>query len=164
MKNIYLYKIDSENLPDFLDEIGVEGKKVIYIHSGGGCCACFTAVLHALNNQKDDVRLVACGNIDSMAFYLFFKFKGEKEILPYATARLHYTGRDYRVMSNGRMEYESDRLYKKASKVDYEREKLFFKNLGLDNKEMGKLERGDEVILSNLRLEELLKKQNGQKH
>lgn len=159
MKSLYINEIEEENIQTLLDFVcNTEEKIHIYIDSHGGSCHLFTIFLNVINKNKDRIVLYASGFLDSMAFHLFFRYEGERCVLPYATARLHYSGGDVRIMSNGKIEYREEKIYKKYHLENYNFEKELFEKLNFSKKELSELENGDDFILPNSRLIELNKK------
>lgn len=143
-------EIDQENTNKLIDFINQnqEDEMTIYINSGGGSNFFTYAIINLLNQHKEKIKIIVSGCIYSNAFYIFFNFKGKRELLDEATGMFHYSGRDYRLTENGKIEYKSDVFnlneFKKKEKITDK----FCADLGFNDKEMRKLRANNDVYFS----------------
>lgn len=154
-------EINQENtnkLIDFINE-NQEDEITIYINSGGGSNFFTNAIINLLNQHKEKIKIIVPGCIYSNAFYIFFNFKGKRELLDEATGMFHYSGKDYHLKENGKIGDYGDIFdlneFKKRKKITDK----FCVDLGFNDKEMRKLGANKDVYFSRERLEEFLKNQ-----
>lgn len=148
--------ISPDTTKAFLEKLESSEKLTVYISSSGGECYASEAIMDAMNNNKEKIEVVACGNLSSNAFWLFFNFKGKRDILSHATGMFHYCGSNKRIMENGRMEYADDRLTLKEDKKRAVLTRKWCVDLGFTKSEMRKMESGEYLFFGNDRLKELL--------
>lgn len=149
---------NTNKLFDFINQ-NQDEEMTIFIDSSGGSNFFTNPIIEVLNNHKEKIKLVSSGYIYSNAFLIFFLFEGKKELLREIQGMFHYSGRDFRLTENGKLEYTQE-IFElgelKKSKLFSEK---FAEDLGFTDKEMKKLKSNKNVYFSKERLEELLNNQ-----
>ena len=142
-----------------LEKIEASNELTIYLSSNGGQCYASEAMLDALNENHKRINIKVVGDLTSNAFWIFFNFKGKREILGHSTGIYHYCGSKRRIMENGRMEYADEKLMAKEDKRRIKLSRQWCLDLGFNKAEMRKMESGDTLFFGYDRLNELLKNQ-----
>jgi len=135
----------------------------IYINSVGGEIAHSALIIDIINKNADNISLVACGEIFSAAFEIFFFSKcNNKQLLEDCIGMAHYSWSTFALDEAGKVssEYEKFLLQEMKKNKIYTLKK--FQEIGLTQKELGVIKRGKDCFFNRERLEELLKyKRNG---
>lgn len=141
-------------LIDFINS--TEGiKKKIYLSSDGGFIYVAELIIDLINNNKQDIELIAYNYIGSSAFELFFKSKCKKRILEGTRGMLHFAKMELTVNQKGKPVNKTaiNFLKEEVSK----RNDNLIKKLKLSSKELNKYNKGEDVEFSYNRMLEFLK-------
>lgn len=137
-----------------------EGEPItIYLNTNGGDIADQELILEVINKYKDNIHLIACGNIYSAGFTIFFKSQCKRSIAKGTTGMAHFVWTEIEVDQSGKPKTDYGKFVLKTM-VDSKKEFIeFLKELGLNNKEVSEAKKGEEVYFTESRLKELLNKQ-----
>ena len=127
----------------------------LYFTSPGGSIIYYRPLIDYLNGRSDEITLIANWEISSGAFVVFFKFEGEKRILPNTTAMIHLTtanldARDLLIESS-----KSQIVHAKLQRLWVD-ELGFYNCLGIRMEHLNKLRNGEDIHLSYYELEKML--------
>ena len=130
----------------------------IYISCPGGKVASMEAILNIIDQNKYRVRLYAYGEIASSAFELFFKSSSEKHLLPGCIGMYHRGYASINIDERGTPTYKSDESQLAFLKkyCNDTTEKLI-SEIGLNDKEIKSIRKGDDVWFQPDRMKEILK-------
>lgn len=160
MKNYYFSdEINDSSARELLRWMGETDKGTIYFSSNGGMDRPSFSLIHALNSRKEDFALVGTCYLYSNGFFIFFSFRGSREILDGVTGSYHQGYRETQIRMDGKVRDETEKMWLDNLKGQHEGEERWLKALGLKEKEMQKWRKGEEVLFSNARMRELLLKQ-----
>ena len=126
----------------------------LYLTSPGGSIIYYRPLINYLNSRKDEITLIANWEISSGAFIVFFKFEGEKRILPNTTAMIHLTTADLDARDL-LIDNSKSNIVKQKLKLLWCDELEFYRDLGLDEYCLD-IGNGKDVHLSYYELKTLL--------
>lgn len=151
--------INSENFDKFIKSF--EDKEAdsydIYFTSPGGEYWVGEAFIDYLEKRKDKINLIGFKDISSTAFEIFFKLSCNKKLLQGTMATIHFPTIDI-----GTRESKKDNKtwYVKQGEMmkSYEKSWLnFYKSLGISEKYIKLIKKGEDVVLNTKELRKLLK-------
>lgn len=128
----------------------------IYLSSNGGIISIGTILLDIINNNKENITLVAGGEIMSAAFDLFFFSECKKELLKDTTGMAHYGWTIMSVNENGKPTEDFEKFLLKEMKDNKASNIDKYKELGLTIAELNKIKIGKNCYFNYTRLKELL--------
>lgn len=76
--------------------------KHIYIDSAGGQVSVFQMMQDIINSQTDKCTLIACGELHSAAFELFYSVKCKRKILPFTFGMYHFATDEIEIDEKGK--------------------------------------------------------------
>lgn len=157
-------EINAESIGAVMDncqkyiKIDENSKILIYFSSGGGSIAHADLFVDHLNQIKDNVILHAFGRISSSAFYIFFKFQGEKYIKEHTYATVHRGSKEINSIEMFDKEsFDYFMLHKIIPKMDKAMINLF-NDLGFTREELERIHDGRDLYLDTKKLKILLAK------
>jgi hypothetical protein len=135
-------------------------KLIVYLNSEGGGTVIGEVIQDLINQNAGNIHLIACGDICSAAFEIFFKAKCERSILPGTEGMCHKT--------TIQIEHNYDHAPKKNQKrlLDWMKshrkpvQESLCKELGFTDKEFKLFRAGEDVEFTHQRLRELFDYQN----
>lgn len=152
---------DSEALEIFIKSWNESNKsddksKVIYIDSVGGLISAFQVVKNIIDSNKDEVTLIAAGEIHSGAFELFFSVKCKRIILPFTFGMYHFGYDDITVDEYGKAKDEYSKARMANLKLMKSTTVSFCKKIGMNHKEVELIKSGKDVFFQQDRLNHFL--------
>lgn len=163
---MYILYISGEICQETVDKFLTQFNKIpfdqpitVYINSIGGDVQNGQVLLHILDTHADRITLVACGEISSMAFNIFFFAKCKKELAEDTLGMAHLMYATIEINEGGSAISEGNKFLLDEMKAYKPRTIDRFKSLGFNQKELSKLRANKDVYFSYQRLKQLL---NGQ--
>lgn len=159
---------DGEIMPDTIGSVidtchrhishNKDAKILIYFTSTGGSMTHTLTLLDFLNSVKDNVIIYAFHQISSSAFYLFYRFKGKKDIMKHTFAIIHKGTKsiDARDLDN-QESFDFFMSKKIIPNIQREMDKLY-KELGIDKVLLDAVKNGKDVFLQTSLLKKYLAK------
>jgi len=101
-------EINTQNVAELIEKCQIkittkpEQKILIYFSTIGGSFSHSELLLKYLNDNMDNIIMCAFHNVSSAGFYVFFNFKGEKDIVDHTFSIMHFGDRNtsWRDLSN----------------------------------------------------------------
>lgn len=156
MKNYFFNgTIDNESTQKLIEFLNNNENVKIFLTSGGGENYCTEVILNIINS-RNDIEIEAVGRIHSNAFYLFFSALCKKSLNEQIFGMYHYSGCNYKIAENGKLEYMDDRQDLKALRSQLKITEKWCIDLGFNENEMRKLRANKDVFFQKERLKELL--------
>jgi len=131
-----------------------EDKLVVYLTSQGGNVDDMYTMLHALAEEKDTIKLVACGYIESAALYLFFMADCPKDILQETYGMIHQATTTYKINERGRPYSKYDAFIKEQAYLYTDLFKGVLDSFDLTTDEIRAFEENECTFITNSRLKE----------
>ncbi len=161
MNILYITGEINDNLVDhFIKEYNKLDKSnpiVIYINTMGGDVYHAEVIIDIINNNKDNITLIASGEIYSAGFNIFFFSKCAKKLLPEALGMAHFAWSIFQFDESGKPSNDQDKFLMTEMKRSKDITIKRFEAIGLTPKEISKIKQSKECYFSNERLHELLK-------
>jgi hypothetical protein len=158
MKLIFNQELDDQSVRNLIDEIDNADDFVdLYFTTPGGSAICYNALLEYLNSKKDQITLIANWEISSGGFLVFFKFKGEKRIIPGTSATIHLTTSEIDARDFLKERSRTIMIWKKLQDI-WKLENEFYFKLGIKPDKRNLISTGHDVYLDYSELEELLER------
>lgn len=156
MKYYYFNSVDDyQGLLDIINN-NPDEKITIYIDCQGGDCHKGEMLIDVINKNKDRIKMICSGYIFSMGFTIFFSCKCKRKIFKHSLGLMHLSGKDFRVLENGKVEpKEND--YFKALKNSKSSSIKFCKNIGITDEQIKRIKAGEDVFFYYKDLKKLLK-------
>lgn len=154
-------EFNSETLNKFIEDYNNTPDEVtdlhIYLSSFGGESSVSECIVDIIEHSKYHVTLIASDDISSAAFYLFFKSKGDKRILPNTIGMFHMGYIETAsVDERGKPKEEVDKAVIQSLKNAKKDTLDFCEKLGMNTTEIGKIKRSKEVYFQYNRLVEFI--------
>jgi len=127
----------------------------IYFTSLGGGYNVMQSFISYINESDRNFYLVSSGEISSAGFIFFFSTDSYKEILPGTHSVIHIGSRlqESREMLNNN---SYDTFATKMMEKDIKSYSKWYKSIGITDKEIKSMEKGNNVLLDTDRLNEIL--------
>lgn len=132
-----------------------QGNITIYFDSEGGEVNAANTLIEVINSNKERITLHVIGYIFSSAFMVFLKTKCKTVLNSNCLGMIHETYQSFSIKSSGKTG-ELDSFMIKENKKEHLRDILELKELGLNRKEIAKINKGKDVCFDNKRLREIL--------
>lgn len=132
-------------------------RKDIYIDSGGGLISVFYTIQDMINSCPTKCTLTAAGDIQSMAFDLFYHVKCKRTILPYAFGMYHLGNVEISIDEKGKPKEDSGKARFDNIKLMKSDTIQFCKKIGMNAKEIQQIQAGKDVYFQQDRLNHFLK-------
>lgn len=148
-----------EILKKFIDDYSKvvnNGHITIYLSSHGGLTSVYNIILDIINQNSENITLIATDEIQSAAFMLFFFAKCNKYILEGTIGMAHYTWTVMSINETGKPTSESEKFLLKELKGNRSIVIDKYKEIGLNTAELKKIESGKDCFFSYKRLLQLI--------
>lgn len=158
MKTYYFNKdISDESTSEFIKFLNENKDEDIrfYLTSDGGETYSSQILIELINEKCKEI--VGVGNLASNAFYIFFEVKISKRLMQGCYGIFHLRGNSFRIQENGKLEYESHLFELQELKKDYNKTIKWCEDIGMNEKEIKKLKKNEDVYFTQDRMIELLK-------
>lgn len=129
---------------------------VIYINTMGGDVYHAEVIIDVINNNKENITLIASGEIYSAGFNIFFFSQCAKKLLPEALGMAHFAWSIFQFDESGKPSNDQDKFLMTEMKRSKDITIKRFEKIGLNPKEINKIKQSKECYFSNERLHELL--------
>lgn len=150
--------LTAANIGEFIDALEkIEGDIVVYFSSLGGSVVYGDLLLDYLNRNDERVELVVAGVVASSAFDVVVKFTGEKRLLDWSYALVHLATRDVDLIAHKSGDYETKFLVQQVDRKNNEYLCFLKEVVKLSKKELKRVRRFKDLLLTRERLEEILK-------
>ena len=158
-KSIYFDdEINEKTISDLIDKIDEHSDKKInlYLTSGGGSVSAGIVFTDYLNQCGYDLTLIASWTLNSGAFDIFFKAVNvDRRIMPNTHSLIHLSRRDVSTIELLKNNSYDSFLKKELEETNSEWLE-FFKEVGIKEKHLKQIAKGEDVILRYEELAELL--------
>jgi len=159
MKYFYMYEstddVDANKFIEFINT-NPDGELTVYINNYGGMNTGGWIMSDLINANKDRITLVAVGIIASNAFRVFFRAKCKRVIAPFTQGMMHFSSKKVTLCENGGPLYFEDQEAIRNMKAEAPITERWCKEIGMNEKEIRKMKRVEDVWFSTERLQELL--------
>jgi ATP-dependent Clp protease protease subunit len=166
MQTIYIVgEIKAKTVVNFLldyDRLNPTKPITIYLNSPGGGVSHGLVITDVINNNYKNITLIACGEIFSAAFDIFYNTKCKRLILPETIGMAHFCWSMFQLDESGKPVTEYDKFVMGVLKNNKSKSIAMYKNIGLTSKELSKIKTGKDCYFTTERLNELL--ENGKKN
>lgn len=152
-------EVNKELVNQFLEQfnkIKEASPITIYINSEGGFAGEGDAIIDIINCNAKRITLVACGEIASCGFNIFFETKCKKRILEGTTGMAHFSWASFSLNESGQPTTDEDRFLMNTMKSNKAKTIKKFREMGLNRHEIGKINTNREAYFTYERLKELL--------
>lgn len=156
---IYNQELEEQSINSLINEIDNAEEFVdLYITTPGGSKNCYEPLIDYLNSKKELITLIANWEISSGGFLLFFKFQGEKKILPGTTAMVHLTTSSLDAREFLQQRSRTISVWKKLQEV-WEAEIEYYRMLGIRTDKLNLISTGHDIYLGYSELSEILERE-----
>lgn len=131
--------------------------KQIYIDSPGGQTAIYYIIQDIINSQSDKCTLIACGELHSAAFEMFYSVKCRKVILPFTFGMYHFATDEIQIDEKGKPKENYAKARLENLKLTKNFTLNFCKKIGMNAIEIRRIKAGEDVYFQTDRLNYFLK-------
>lgn len=129
----------------------------LYLNSVGGFYDLSNVIVDVLNNYEGEVRLVGYGQLASCAFDLFFNTNVKRELMLGVYGMYHMASANITINEHGKPHSSADsNTVERMKVINIERTKSLMKKLKMTAKEQNIVLKGNDLYLTNERMNELL--------
>ena len=160
MAKILIYgKGDEKLLEKFIEDWNNSGNtfKDIYIDSEGGLYSIFQIILDIINSTPSKCHLIACGELQSAAFEMFYLAKCRKKITPFTFGMYHLATDEIETDEKGKPKSGYAKAKLDNLKATQKFTISFCRKIGMNTSEIKKMKNGEDVYFQADRLNYFLK-------
>lgn len=160
---IFNDEITYDSVNDLINDIeeGINsGEEVtVYFQTVGGDYSSGLVLIDYINQNKNSITLVGYEELSSTGFSVFFRVDCKKKLLEGVFSLVHLTARSVETR-NIKNSKHIDKFFLDESKRNHDAEMVWLKQIGLYDKEIASVKKGEDLFLTDSRLNELLNRQN----
>lgn len=160
MSKIMIYgKGDEKTLDKFISDWNASANtfKDIYIDCEGGLYSVFQVMLDIINSTPSKCQLIACGELHSAAFEMFYLAKCRKKIIPFTFGMYHLATDEIETDEKGKPKSGQAQAKLDNLKATKKFTLSFCQKIGMNASEIKRIKNGEDVYFQTDRLNYFLK-------
>jgi len=162
MNVIYYHEsITGKGIADLIESIQKDQETTVYFTTIGGNWYAAQTFVDFTRIYKGKLTLIGCGQVSSSGFYIFFKSKAVKKILPFTKAIIHHCNRDINTLDTLDPKAWQYKEWKLMDQENYDYIAMLGKK-GLSKANMKLLNTGYDVMLRDVEIRKLIRTQRNE--